>query len=136
MTTPNVQTPSVPSTINGAALAYLASAIVPLVWGLIVLSSGGMPPTPGVSPQVAQTFLVASVAMSVISLLVYLWLSWKLRAGRNWARIVLAVFAVLHLSVLFGPADAESYIGLGLALLGLVLSFLPASSRYIADVTR
>ena len=133
MTTSNVQTPSTPSTVTGAALAYLASALIPLVWGVIDLSTGGAPPTPGVDPRLAQLFVAFSIGISAVSLLVYLWLSWKLRAGRGWARIVLAVLAALHVSVLFGPAGPEGYLGLGLALLGLVLSFLPDSSRYIAD---
>lgn len=134
MTTSNVSIPSAPSTINSAALAYLASAVIPMVWGTIELFSGSQPPVPGVSPELNSMFVNISLGTSVVSLLVYVWLSLKLRAGRNWARIVLAVFAVLHLFALFGPAaGVATYLGLGLSTAGLVLSFLPDSNRYVVD---
>ncbi|MBB5067720.1 hypothetical protein BJ969_000808 [Saccharopolyspora gloriosae] len=134
MTTSNVHIPSAPSTINSAVLAYLASAVIPMVWGAIELFSGSQPPVPGVPPELNSMLVNLSLGISVVSVLVYVWLSLKLRAGRNWARIVLAVFVVLQLLALFGPVGAASYVGTGLAAVGLVLSFLPDSNRYVVDV--
>lgn len=135
MTTSNVHIPSAPSTINSSVLAYLASAVIPMVWGTIQLLAGSQPPMPGVPPEMSDLVVNFSLGSSVVSMLIYVWLSLKLRAGRNWARIILAVFTVVHLSVLFAPvAGAAGYVGLGLAVLGLVLSFLPDSNRYVVDV--
>ncbi|WP_243789603.1 hypothetical protein [Saccharopolyspora gloriosae] len=135
MATLNVHTPSAPSSINFSVLAYLASAVIPTVWGTIQLLSGSQSPMPDVGPELNDLLVNIALGTSVVTLLIYGWLSLKLRTGRNWARIVLTVFAVLNALALFGPAaDAASYVGVALSTVGVVLSFLPDSNRYVVDV--
>ncbi|GAA3362448.1 hypothetical protein [Saccharopolyspora gregorii] len=127
--------PVAPKSINFAALAYLTSAVVPLVWSVALIAGGDYPIPAGTSPEQADLIMKMSAVFSVVPLILYLWLVVKLRAGRGWARIVLAIFAVLHVTALFGPtAGVAEYVGLALALAGLVLSFLPESNRYVVDV--
>ncbi|MEU6129471.1 hypothetical protein ABZ805_09895 [Saccharopolyspora sp. NPDC047091] len=131
----NLALPVAPKSINLAALSYLLSAVVPLVWSVVLIAGGDYPVPEGVAPEQADLLMKMSAVFSVVPLLLYLWLVVKLRGGRGWARIVLAIFAVLHVAALFGPAaGAAEYIGLALSLAGLVLSFLPESNRYVVDV--
>ncbi|WP_345033378.1 hypothetical protein [Kutzneria kofuensis] len=39
--------------------------------------------------------------VAIVFAALYLWLAFKLKAGRNWARVTLAVLTVLHLVTLF-----------------------------------
>ncbi|MFC0111832.1 hypothetical protein [Kibdelosporangium aridum] len=82
---------------------------------------------------VAQAF---AVGVAVLVALFYLWLAFKLKAGRNWARVVLTVVTLLQVASLF-TTQGNSLWGYGscaIAVVALVLSYLPASNEYIAAV--
>ncbi len=70
---------------------------------------------------------VIAVAFTVLTIVFAL----KMRQGRNWARIVLAVFAGLQI---FGVAGAYGVGALHflVALAALILSFLPVSNAWFA----
>ncbi|GGN07920.1 hypothetical protein GCM10011609_54380 [Lentzea pudingi] len=90
--------------------------------------------------QSAATFtqvLFASIA--VVIALVQLWLAFKLRSGRNWARVVLTVFTVFQVASLFigeGTATLAAYGGALVAAMAVVASYLPASNVYFDTVKR
>jgi FtsH-binding integral membrane protein len=96
-------------------------------------------------PQVAQeqldrlTLLAQAipVAIALVIAIVYLWLSFKLKAGRNWARVTLTVFTLLQAASLLttGPSWA-GYLSCGVAVVATVLSYLPPSNRFVAGVRR
>ncbi len=78
----------------------------------------------------------AGIAVAAIIVLGYLWLAFKLKAGRNWARVLLTVLTLVQVGFLFvgGAADVLSYVSCGAAVLAVVLSYLPASNAYVDEV--
>ncbi|WP_328610427.1 hypothetical protein OG943_15260 [Amycolatopsis sp. NBC_00345] len=132
-----------PGTINGAFWAFLAATVISIVSGLLVLtqrdtladalrkSDTGL--TAQQVDQATTVALVAAVVIAVIIALLYLLFAVKLRAGRNWARIVLTVLTALQvLSLLAGSGGSWiGYLSCLAAVIGVVLSFLPESSAYI-----
>jgi phosphatidylserine synthase len=75
----------------------------------------------------------AGIAVAAVVVLGYLWLAFKLKAGRNWARVVLTVLTLLRVGFLFagGTTDVLDYVSCGVAVIAMVLSYLPASNAYI-----
>jgi hypothetical protein len=63
-------------------------------------------------------YLLAGVVSGVIDCLLWLWMAWKTRAGRNWARVLSCVFfGFMCLSLL----SALTSVSLGTALLDFLL---------------
>ncbi|MCG8926389.1 hypothetical protein [Lentzea sp. CC55] len=132
-----------PSTVIAAFVGFLVSCVFAVTSaGVLVgthddlveaLRSSGTSMTEE-QLQSAATFtqvLVASIA--VVIALVQLWLAFKLRSGRNWARILLTVFTVFQIGSLFigqGAATLPAYGGALVAALAVVASYLPASNAY------
>jgi hypothetical protein len=79
-----------------------------------------------------------AVGVAVLIGLVYLWLSFKLKAGRNWARVVLTIFTLVQAGAVVATEgnDVAGYATLGVAVFALVLSYLPRSNVYIEAVRR
>jgi hypothetical protein len=50
--------------------------------------SGNQVPT----SVVKELFFVGSIVVGIVAVLIWLWIAWKNRAGRNWARVVATVF--------------------------------------------
>jgi hypothetical protein len=138
--------PARPGTINGAFWAFIASTVIGLI-GAVLLFAGkdaivtaardasrknGTNLTDAQIDQAATLTIVVAVVIAVIISLLYLLFALKLRAGRNWARIVLTVITVLQvLSVLVGQGSIGSYISVLAAVVGVVLSFTAPSNAYI-----
>ncbi len=45
--------------------------------------------------EIKNLFLVGSIVVGIGAVLIWLWIAWKNRAGRNWARVVATVFFAL-----------------------------------------
>lgn len=78
---------------------------------------------------------LASIVVAVIFVGLYLLFAMKMRAGRNWARIVLTVLSALSIVSAASRATSSQlfgWIGAALAVVAIVLMFLPASSAYFA----
>ncbi|CAM4073930.1 hypothetical protein KIPE111705_39175 [Kibdelosporangium persicum] len=89
--------------------------------------------------QVEQATTVAqaiAIGVALVIALFYLWLSFKLKAGRNWARVVLTVVTLLQVASLFTTQGETmwGYLSCAVAVVALVLSYLPASNEYITAV--
>ncbi|SEF20128.1 hypothetical protein SAMN05421837_101239 [Amycolatopsis pretoriensis] len=139
--------PARPSTVEGAFWAFIASTVIGLVGGFLIFASrdaiadtlrnsnrqsGGSLTDAQIDQAVTITMVVALVIAVVIAAL-YLLFAFKLRAGRNWARIVLTVITALQLlSVLVGQTTVLGYISVVVAVIGVVLSFLTPSNAYFA----
>ena len=77
----------------------------------------------------------AGLAVAAVIVLGYLWLAFKLKAGRNWARVVLTLLTLGQVAFLVvgGSADVLSYASCGIAVIAVVASYLPASNAWIAE---
>jgi hypothetical protein len=134
-----------PKEVLGAFWGYVVAAVVTLVSGLLILgqkqelidsvraaNNQGGSLTDDQITQFANILVVAAAVIAVIFAALYLLFAFKLKAGRNWARIVLTIIAVLALlSLLFGGVGSVlGYIGELAAVIAAVLSYLPVSNAY------
>jgi len=84
------------------------------------------------SATLGQAF---GIAVLVVLALLYLFLSFKLKAGRNWARIVLTIVTLLQVASLAATSGtAVNYVSTAISVLALVLSYLPPSNAYVTQV--
>jgi uncharacterized membrane protein len=137
--------PKPPGTVTGAFVLYLISAIAMIATGLLIFTApaersirreiernpvdtGGL-----TIDQLITTAQWIAFAVTLVIGLVWLLFIFKMRAGRNWARIVITVFAVLGLLSLFSEyrsGQAWDFIGPVLSVLALVLMWVPTSNEY------
>jgi hypothetical protein len=139
--------PARPSTVEGSFWAFIASTVIGLVGGFLIFASrddladalrnsnrqtgGGL--TDAQIDQAVTLTMVVALVIAVIIAALYLLFAFKLRAGRNWARIVLTVITALQLlSVLVGQTTVLGYISVVVAVIGVVLAFLAPSNAYFA----
>ncbi|MEA5365342.1 hypothetical protein VA596_37840 [Amycolatopsis sp., V23-08] len=135
-----------PSTIEGAFWAFIASTVISLLGGILVFGNrdaladatrtssqqSGSSLTEAQIDQLVTIGIVVALVIAVVIALLYLLFAFKLRAGRNWARIVLTVITALQLlSVLVGQSTWAGYVSVLAAVVGVVLSFMAPSNAYI-----
>jgi hypothetical protein len=148
VTTTNKYTP--PGTIIGAFFGFLVSTVAALAAGGILLgarqeladalrTSNQTSATPMTEEQIRNAAFLGqalAVGVAVLVALFYLWLAFKLKAGRNWARVVLTLVTLLQVASQFVTQgnSAVSYASCAIAVVALVLSYLPPSNAYIAAV--
>ncbi|MGW4487766.1 hypothetical protein ACWEOE_28460 [Amycolatopsis sp. NPDC004368] len=134
-----------PATVLGAFWLYLVSTVVAIAGAGVLLANkqtivdavrgGGQGQlTEAQIEQTANVGLWVAVAVAVVIALVYLWLAVKLKAGRNWARIVLTILTLLQIVSLVAGRGGSllGYLSAGAAVVALVLAFLPPSNAYLA----
>jgi hypothetical protein len=74
-----------------------------------------------------------AVGVAVVIALFYLWLAFRLKAGRNWARVILTIVTLVQVASLFVTRGGSvvGYVACGVAVLATLLSYLPSSESYI-----
>lgn len=164
MTTPTYSSPTVnaqsapaaPGSVKGAFLIYVIAAVVSVanivlvvtsgVWDLAIAAAGSAVTSDGSSATtVASAAKTASIVVGVIFIALYLLFALKMRAGRNWARVVLTVLSALailsaarqtaYITVdgqvyTVAGSQAAGWIGAALAIVAIVLMYLGASNGY------
>jgi hypothetical protein len=138
-----------PTTIIAAFFGFLTSTVVSLVAVVILAGSRQQlvdslreANTANLTEEQIQSSatlgLGFAIGVTLVIALVHLWLAFKLKAGRNWARIVLTVITLLQLASILATQGntAVGYASCAIAVVAVVLSYLPASNAYIADVKR
>ena len=149
MTSTEPSTAATPSTVTASYWLYIAGAVLGLIGAIVVLialpasiaagtDAAGQAlqgqDTNGVDVNGAVTGLaIAGAIVSVLLTLVFsiltILFARKMRQGKNWARIVLAVFAILQLFGVLG-AFGVGALHFIVVLVALILSFLPASNAW------
>lgn len=139
--------PPRPGTVEGAFWAFIAAPVIGLIGGLLIFGNRdkiaatmrdtnrqrGGNLTDAQIDQAVNVTMITAVVIAVIIAALYLLFAFKLRAGRNWARIVLTVLAALQLlSVLTGQSTIGGYLAVLAAVVGVVLSFTGPSNAYFA----
>lgn len=139
--------PARPSTVEGAFWAFIASTVIGLVGGLLIFGNhdsiadalrnsnrqSGRGLTDTQIDQAVNIAMVTAVVIAVIIAALYLLFAFKLRAGRNWARIVLTVLTALQLiSLLVGQNTIVGFVAVVAAIVGVVLSFMTPSNAYFS----
>jgi hypothetical protein len=81
---------------EGQWLASYMSSLFTAIEAADTSSSGSQVPT----SEVKDLILVIAIVVGIITALIWLWIAWKNRVGRNWARVVATVlFALSCLSL-------------------------------------
>ena len=86
----------------------------------------------------ANEVVTIIAAISIIFAAFYAVMAWAMLKGKNWARITLTVVAVVGvvITLFSGISSYFNLIGLLLALLGLILVYLPQSSEFFNAAKR
>lgn len=149
-----------PTTVTAAFFAYLATALLSLISIVVALNSDIWAQAIAEGTRSANTSDITAeqlvsitkgliVGIGIVSLGVYLLFAFKMRAGRNWARITLTVFSAISLLSTVNSTSSVTiegrvysssgsqltgWIGALLALAAIVLMYMPASNVYFRDV--
>ncbi|WP_091390433.1 hypothetical protein [Amycolatopsis pretoriensis] len=137
-----------PTTITIAFWAFIASTLLGLANGVVTLLSGDSvgqiaqtaiagdrSDVPSVQiSQVTTATNASALVFSVIMSLLYVVFAAKVRAGRNWARILLTVVAGLQLlAITFSQSTTTlGYMGALCAVVGAVACLAKPSNEYFA----
>ncbi|HEX7303065.1 hypothetical protein [Lentzea sp.] len=138
-----------PKTVNAAFAGFLVSCVFAVTSiGVLVgtrdelvdaLRASGTRMTEEQLQSAATITQYTFAGIALVIALVQLWLAFKLRSGRNWARILLSAFTALQIVSLFvgeGTATLPAYGGALVAGLAVVASWLPASNAYFETVKK
>lgn len=143
---PTTKQSSPPSTIIASFLGFLVSTVTVVAGAVFVATSGSEiaeelrktePSMTDAEIDGAVTIAQAiGIAVAAVVALGYLWLAFKLKAGRNWARVLLTVLTLVHVAYLVAEgATTMGYVTCAVAVLAVVLSYLPSANAYIAGHT-
>ncbi|MEV4317734.1 hypothetical protein [Actinocrispum sp. NPDC049592] len=133
--------PPVPKEINLAFGIWVLSTILASVLQLMDLNAfvdaylKQVAGTPQADVMSAGTIKGVYIVMVIGVGLLMLLFAWKMRSGRNWARIVLAILAVVSLmmqAAAVGIGSVLSVVGVLITASALVFMFVPASNAYFA----
>jgi hypothetical protein len=118
-----------PGTVEAAFWLYLVAPVVGLILALVGLGASTTAANTaaaraGISAGAVAGLLVTGIVLDVVFLVAVIVVDMFFRRGRNWARITLTVLAVVSFGVF-------TFI---LAVIALILSWLPASSAWFRSV--
>ncbi|MBT1666592.1 hypothetical protein [Curtobacterium flaccumfaciens] len=124
-------TSSRPTSVTVAFVIWLVVVLANILQGIINLTSGS---SADVADSVGTAPLVGGAIFAFILAVVELIIVFKMRDGRNWARIVLTVLAVLQLiGVGVGAAsggNAFGFIGGIAVLIATILMYVGGANGY------
>jgi hypothetical protein len=158
--------PAVPSSVSGAFWLWMAVLVVGLIANVVLFTGDyydrvqqaleqlGLngPPSDLAMRAGKSVLIVGTVVGMVLSVFIYLFFGLKMRAGRNWSRIVLTVLG--GVLVLFGAAGNSAagmsgvdvlrpegsvilaWAGVILAAVAIIAMYLPSSNTYFRESRR
>lgn len=128
-----------PTTVTVSFFLWLITILLSIVGAILVIalsgSAGiaeGTDTAAGTGTGVYVTAGIITIVLAVVELIVV----FKMRAGRNWARIVLLVLAVLQIASTAtqgGSGNVSSWGGIVFVIIATVLMFLPTSNPYFTQ---
>lgn len=134
--TSTVSSTARPTTVTASFYLWLVTILLGLVGGILLFILSGSAEVSAVtqgSAVAGSAVFVTAAVIAIVVAAVQLVIVFQMKAGKNWARIVLAVLAALQVaSVLTGSATASwaSWLALAATVVATVLMFLPASNPY------
>ncbi|MEU4802266.1 hypothetical protein [Actinosynnema sp. NPDC023587] len=137
----------VPKEVRISFWIWIAGAVLSAVGGLLVFTQRDalaevlrdVPQYQSLSPDEFDALLRANMIITavvgVVLAALYVLFAFKARAGRNWARIVLAVLTALGLlSTLLVGASISGLLTSLISVVAVVLLYLPNSKAYFESV--
>jgi hypothetical protein len=150
--------PAVPGSVNGAFAIFVLAAVWAVVSVILVFNSSiwdaalARARLDGVDTTDVESLVnvvkTTAIAFAVIFAALYVFFAFKMRAGRNWARITLTVLAALSLVQAFGyrgtvTVNGQEYVAsqlwqgilaAALSLIAIILMWVKPSNEYFAAV--
>lgn len=133
----NAHSPARPSTVTASFYLWLITVLIGLIGGVILLVVAGSATAAGATDTSAglpTSALIVAAVIAIVLSIVQLIIVFQMRAGKNWARIVLLILAILQvvsaLTTGGGSANWSTWVGLVAVVIATVLMFLPASNPY------
>jgi hypothetical protein len=133
-----------PASVEVAFWIWIVSAVVSLVFAVLaprakdnILASLRQSRPPGIVPSqydhTANVLITVLVVQLVVFALLYVFLAYKVRSGRNWARMTLTVLLIIGVVYgLFNGSLLSSGVGLLISAVAVVLVYLPSASAFFA----
>jgi preprotein translocase subunit SecG len=122
--------------IASAVLSLVFAVLIPRQKSAIVDALNNAKPQ-GIAPsqyvQYANTLVVTTIVTLVLFALLYVFFAYKVRVGRNWARMTLTVLLVVgFVYYAYTGTLLSNGLGLLISVIALVLVYLPAANAYFA----
>lgn len=123
-----------PGTVTAAFWILLLGLILDAIGAILLLVAGiafaGSGDAGGMAAGLSGPVLIGAAVVALLFVVIELIIVFKMRAGRNWARIVITILEVLGLASLFTNPTFWSWGAVVLSLIAVVLMWLPASNAY------
>jgi hypothetical protein len=122
--------------IASAVLSLVSAVLTPrekseIVNALNTNKPQGLPPSQ--YEQYANTLITVSIVTLVLFAALYVFFAYKVRAGRNWARLTLTVLMIIGVAYdAYTGTLLSSGIGLLISAVAVILVYLPPASAYFA----
>ena len=130
-TTSSTQTPG---TVTAAFWILLLGLILDAIGAILLVVGGialvGRGDAGGMAAGLGAPVLIGAAVIALLFVVIELIIVFKMRGGRNWARIVITILEVLGLGSLFTNPTFWSWGAVVLSLIAVVLMWLPASNAY------
>lgn len=122
--------------IAGAVLSLVFAVITPREKSAIVDALNRAKP-PNIAPsqydEYANVLITTTIVTLVLFAALYVFFAYKVRAGRNWARMTLTVLVIIGVAYdAYTGALLSSGLGLLISLVAVILVYLPSASAYFA----
>jgi cation transport ATPase len=122
--------------VASAVLSVVSAVLTPRQKGDIINALNNSKPQglpPSQYQQYANTLITVSVVTLVLFAALYLFFAYKVRAGRNWARMTLTVLMVIGVAYdAYTGTLLSSGIGLLISAVAVILVYFPSASAYFA----
>ncbi|WP_197220608.1 MULTISPECIES: hypothetical protein [Bacteria] len=124
-----------PTTVKISFWIFLIGLVLDVVAGIIMVISGAALAASGSSATVEGTtaggaVFIATGIIALVFAAIQLLILWKMKAGRNWARIVLTILEILSLGSLFTGTSGIGITAVVFGVVAVVLMWVPVSNAY------
>lgn len=131
---------SAPTTVRVSFWILLVGIVLDAVGAVLILLAGIGVSASGASvagepATISGPVLVATGAITIVFSIVEFVILWKVKAGRNWARVVITVFEILSLGTLFAGISILGVIAFAASIVAVVLLWLPSSNAFFRRST-
>jgi hypothetical protein len=115
-----------PTTVTISYIIWLVTVLIGIISGIVGFFSSNS----HVSGAAETTGVVVGAIIAIVIALVELFIVFRMRDGRRWARIVLLILAILQVIGVVAAFNILGTIGLIAVIVATVLMFLPSSNAY------
>jgi cation transport ATPase len=122
--------------VASAVLSLVSAVLTPREKGEIINALTTAKPqgiTPAQYGQYANTLITVSIVTLVLFAALYVFFAYKVRAGKNWARMTLTVLMVIGVAYdAYTGTLLSSGIGLLISAVAVILVYFPSASAFFA----